>query len=120
MRVASAGFRKTDLGSIHRRTTRAGLVSVGRRFRRSAMLGPAAVRRSGPAVMNSPTLTTDLVVRPPRGRVALAPPAATLNPLRTAPAAVPRDPGARSDDEDLGPWVRLPGGGLELQIWGEG
>ena len=70
--------------------------------------------------MNSPPLTAELIVRPPRGRVATPPPAPALNPLRIASASVPRDAGPRNDDEDLGPWVRLPGGALELQVWGEG
>jgi len=50
-----------------------------------------------------------------KGRIfAAAGPHAAMNPHRALAAPPSRDSDPRDEDEDLGPWVRLPGGGLEL------
>lgn len=60
----------------------------------------------------SPTLPSPRLLK---GRAPFATgPQACLNPNRVT-MDVPREP-AINEEEDLGPWVRLPGGELELEL----
>lgn len=39
----------------------------------------------------------------------------SLNPNRSVSVTATRDPDLRDEDDELGPWVRLPEGGLEFR-----